>query len=84
MTNEEINKRIAELKGFEWKPQYSDYWAENIGIAWELFEEMTEQNARIMCINGLYIVQYLCGAEAKDKTASIAICLTWIKWKENL
>ncbi|MGE0199290.1 MAG: hypothetical protein AB7O96_00940 [Pseudobdellovibrionaceae bacterium] len=86
MTPTEINKRIAELKGIEWNPEYSgDYWAENIGLAWELFEELPYSSSIWKRQDGWYEVNG--GDEAYNgfaKTATRAICLAWINWIENL
>ena len=107
MSELEINKKIAELKGLKIYEgcdvllsslnaipleayRHSTgmdilNWAENITDAWELFEEMPmsqvlKQKDEI----------YYCNHDVRQSdlfgigmTAPLAICNTWIKWKDS-
>ena len=66
-------------------------WAENINDAWELFEENHEVSIKKMhdtnnticyqCVfrdSNLNVI-----GDSAANTAPMAICLAWIKWKEN-
>ena len=128
LTPLEINKKIAELKGYKiifehdnslrisWlsmdqrlelkSPQSVEEeminngleimgpminWAENINDAWELFEENHEVSIKKMHYTNNTIC-YQCAfrdsnlnviGDSSANTAPMAICLAWIKWKEN-
>lgn len=113
MTPLEINKRIAEKKGYIFDDKYRCFskekphdknaiykdsgilynWAENISDAWELFEEMPD--ASIFKVDSKILKKeysnLIYSASCKDiglksysaETAPLAICLTWISWKEG-
>lgn len=59
-------------------------WSRSISDAWELFEEMKDT---ILCKLRNPKKEYRCQAGDIDhqtaKTAPLAICLAWIKWKEG-
>ncbi len=101
MTPLEINKKIASMKnhdGIDDAHPYSNKnnriynWAENIGDAFELFEEMVKNrdHENVSLYLGNVYDEWVCGEGDFEevngelaKTATIAICLTWIKWKET-
>lgn len=112
MTPLEINKKIAELKGFiavkqahtsngfwcsktilEIDGSFIDAcyfnWAEKIASAWQLFEEMPRPQ---LTKGGLELPYYFCLSEFTEesyqpeketRTAPMAICFAWLKWKEK-
>lgn len=107
----EINKKIAELKGWIWAKgpfgnpmtgeifeggwktdkglrSYLPNWAEDISDAWELFEEMTEEENDWCIMHNPETRVYSCDSdflsiETIGDTAQLAICKAWIKWKES-
>jgi len=66
-------------------------WAENIADAWELFEEMPNPklqlfnsgDAAFMRFSWRVTIDFKKDMEFLGATATIAICLAWIKWKES-
>lgn len=115
MTSLEINKKIAELKGFKPGPsgnlRYTNSvslhpasmpdnllsifasedksWAENISDAWELFEEIpgaviSKDDDNEDGRNSYYCRSATNNLSIYGATAQKAICLAWIKWKEEL
>lgn len=109
MTPLEINKKIAELKGFHSIRNgfsdsvfycdkeklgneflnYNKNWAENISDAWELFEEIpgaviSKDDDNEDGCNSYYCRSATDNLSIYGATATEAICLAWIKWKEGL
>lgn len=98
MTPLEINKKIASMRAhdgidndhpFSAKKNRRYCWAQLIDDAWELFEEMP--NAQITRAGNVgdffcspdYLDPHFIDFDKSAKTGPMAICLTWIKWKEN-
>lgn len=74
----------------KWPILIDKNWAENISDAWELFEEMPVGTTIQKCNSGIEPFYSVGWDEFIDKEfsgeagkASEAICLAWIKWKEN-
>lgn len=94
MTPLEINKKIAEIKGFT-GTLIDTNWAENISDAWELFEEMaTDISGDVNCLNySSFLKDYNVGVASDDgfesfanqdhESPSMAICLAYIEWKKE-
>ena len=83
----EINKKISEIKLLKDEKFIPRNWAENIADAWELFEEMPHgliENS----IGGMKICSFISEGKSQaiqwyDDTAPLAICKSWLAWKEN-
>lgn len=107
MTQLEINKKIAELKGLKMEEapnlsqsalffvgsdrheseSYKD-WAKDISDAWELFEEIpgaviSKDDDNEDGCNSYYCRSATDNLSIYGATATEAICLAWIKWKEG-
>lgn len=97
MTNLERNKYIAELHNYEYRVdeknefvflkseeglEFFKDWAGDISDAFELFQDFTEGNKRIIKFDG---GQWRCDLGSKitkyADTAQVAICKAWIAFQ---